>query len=98
MDKTQTNLIARDDTFFGVCQAIGDDLGFNPLWLRLALAVGVLWNPTAIIAIYAGLGVVVLASRLMFPAAKRQFKAEAPAVEAAKPQNDENGFEYAQAA
>ena len=36
MQTTQTSLIARDDTFLGVCQALGDDLGFNPLWLRLA--------------------------------------------------------------
>ncbi|MBS0505356.1 MAG: PspC domain-containing protein [Proteobacteria bacterium] len=98
MQTNQTSLIARDDTFFGVCQAIGDDLGFNPLWLRLVLATGVLWNPTAMFAIYAGLGVIVLASRLMFPAAKRQFKAEAPAVEAARPQNDDSKFELAQAA
>jgi phage shock protein PspC (stress-responsive transcriptional regulator) len=98
MQTTQTNLIARDDTLLGVCQAIGDDLGFNPLWLRMALATGLLWNPTAMVAIYAGLGVIVLASRLIFPAAKRQFKAETPAVGAAKPQNDESAFEYAQAA
>ena len=73
-------------------------IGFNPLWLRLALAAGLLWNPTAIVAIYAGLGVVVLASRLLFPAAKRQFKAEAPAEAAQLPQNDDNAFELAKAA
>lgn len=98
MEKTQTNLIARDDTFLGVCQAIGDDLGFNPLWLRLALAFGVLWNPTAMLAVYAGLAVVVLATRLLFPVAKRAAKTEAPAVEPAQPHNDEAPFEYAQAA
>lgn len=98
MQTTQTSLIARDDTFFGVCQALGDDLGFNPLWLRLALAGGLLWNPAAILATYVGLAVIVLASRLLFPAAKRQFKAEAPAAEAAPPQNDDNAFELARAA
>ena len=98
MQTTQTSLIARDDTFLGVCQALGDDLGFNPLWLRLALAAGLLWNPTAIVAIYAGLGVVVLASLLLFPAAKRQFKAEAPAEAAQLPQNDDTAFELAKAA
>lgn len=98
MQTNQTSLIARDDTFIGVCQAIGDDLGFNPLWLRLSLAAGLLWNPTAIVAIYAGLGVIVLASRLMFPAAKRQFKAETPVAEAARPHNDDSAFELAKAA
>ena len=98
MQKTQTNLIARDDTLLGVCQAIGDDLGFNPLWLRMALATGLLWNPTVMVAIYAGLGVVVLASRLMFPAAKRQSKVEATAAETVTPQNDDASISFAQAA
>jgi phage shock protein C len=60
-----SNVFLRDDTFFGVCQALGDDFGFNPLWLRLAFGVGLLWSPIAVLGAYAALGLVVLVSRLV---------------------------------
>lgn len=59
------NLFLRDDTFFGVCEALGEDFRFNANYLRVALGVGLLWNPLAMIGIYAALGVVVLVSRLL---------------------------------
>ncbi len=74
----------REDTILGVCQAIGEDFGFNPTWLRVALGAGVLWNPWAMFAVYLGLGFVVLLSRLIFPrrratAASLEAIEEAPA-------------------
>lgn len=57
----------RDDTILGVCEAIGEDFGFNANILRVPLAALVLWNPFAAIGIYLALGAVVLASRLLFP-------------------------------
>src|SRR3546814_20792094 len=36
MEQETTNLFRRKDTFFGLCEAVGRDFGFNPLWLRLA--------------------------------------------------------------
>jgi len=36
MDNETTNLFRRRDTFFGICEAVGQDFGFNPLYLRLA--------------------------------------------------------------
>lgn len=51
----------------GVCAALGEDVGFNPLWLRLALSVGLIWNWQAILVLYAALGMVVLISRLAMP-------------------------------
>ena len=66
-DESRTWLPFRDDTFLGVCEAIGEDFGFNPNWLRIALAAGLLWNAEAIVAVYFGLGVIVLVSRLVFP-------------------------------
>ena len=63
----RTALPLRDDTFLGVCEAIGQDFGFNPNWLRVALAAGLLWNVEAMLGIYLGLGVVVALSRLVFP-------------------------------
>ena len=61
----------RSDTLLGVCEALGQDLGFNPLWLRVALSVGVLWNPVAMIAAYLALGMVVAVARLVAPTPKR---------------------------
>ena len=67
MEDTHTNLIARDDTMLGICQGLGEDFGFNPVWLRVALSVSLLWKPEVVFAVYGALGVVVLFSRLVFP-------------------------------
>ena len=57
----------RDHTIFGVCEAIGEDFGFNPVWIRIPLSAMVLWSPLIAIGSYFALGAVVLASRLIFP-------------------------------
>ena len=31
-----TNLLLRNDTILGVCEALGQDFGINPTWLRVA--------------------------------------------------------------
>ena len=70
--ETQQNQVAlpmRAHTILGVCEAIGEDFGFNPVLLRVPFAAGVLWSPTMMLAIYFALGLVVLASRLLFPRA-----------------------------
>jgi phage shock protein PspC (stress-responsive transcriptional regulator) len=67
MSGFQSNLFSRDDTMFGVCEAIGEDFGFNPLFLRIALGVSLLWNPVAVVAAYLLLGVAVASSRLIAP-------------------------------
>ena len=61
----------RGDTLLGVCEAVGEDLGFNPTWLRLAFAVLLMWNPEVVVACYLGLGVVVALTRWFFPVRKR---------------------------
>ena len=83
------SLIRRDDTFLGVCQALGEDFGFNPVFLRIAFALPVIFAPVAVIATYLGLGVVVLISRILAPRPKRKLAAvqaietvEAPRAEA----------------
>lgn len=63
----QPSLFTRHDTFFGVCEGIGQDFGFNPNYLRLVLAVAVLASPLTTLAVYLGAGVVIAASRWMFP-------------------------------
>lgn len=66
----QPALPLRSHTVFGVCEGIGEDFGFNPLFLRVPLATIVLFSPTLAVAVYAALGLIVCASRLIFPRAK----------------------------
>jgi phage shock protein C len=71
--ETQQNQVAlpmRAHTILGVCEAIGEDFGFNPVLLRIPFAAAVLWSPTITLATYFVLGALVLASRLLFPRAK----------------------------
>ncbi len=67
MQTAQPSLLARDDTFFGVCQAIGDDFGFNPNWLRVALPLLLFFHPVATLAGYAAAGVIVFVTRWLYP-------------------------------
>jgi phage shock protein PspC (stress-responsive transcriptional regulator) len=66
-EERQPNLFFRNDTIMGVCEAIGQDFGFHPNWLRVALALGLFWNATYVIAGYLAAGVVVAVSRWIFP-------------------------------
>ncbi|WP_338426123.1 PspC domain-containing protein [Sphingopyxis kveilinensis] len=68
MQNETTNLFRRRDTFFGICEAVGQDFGFNPLYLRLAFIAPLFFFPVQSFAAYFGLGLLVLASRLLFPA------------------------------
>jgi phage shock protein PspC (stress-responsive transcriptional regulator) len=79
MQSTQTWLIARDDTFLGICEALGEDFGINPLWLRIGLSASLLVNPVAVVATYLGAGVIVLLSRLIAPNPRRAETVEQPA-------------------
>ena len=78
----RTPLPLRHDTIFGVCEAIGEDLGINANLPRVALGSIVLFNPLMAVSAYAALGVVVLASRLLFPNRRAAVTAEAQAVPA----------------
>ena len=59
----QTPLPLRNDTILGVCEAIGQDFGFNPLWLRLAFIAPLFFAPLWTFVAYLGLGVVVATTR-----------------------------------
>ena len=76
MQSTQTWLIARDDTFLGICEALGEDFGINPLWLRIGFSVSLLWNPIAVVAVYLAAGVIVMLSRLIAPNPRRAVTVE----------------------
>ena len=77
-----TNLFRRRDTFFGICEAVGQDFGFNPLYLRLAFIAPLFFFPAQTFMAYFALGAIVLASRLLFPA---KAAAGQPAPSAAEP-------------
>ena len=62
-----SSVFARDDTFFGVCHALGEDFGFHPNWLRLAFALALFWNPLAAVGAYAAVGLVIAATRWLVP-------------------------------
>ena len=63
----QTLLPLRNDTILGVCEALGQDFGFNPTWLRLAFIAPIFFAPVWTIAAYLGLGVIVAATRFFAP-------------------------------
>jgi phage shock protein PspC (stress-responsive transcriptional regulator) len=67
MADSNDNIFTRPDTFFGICEAIGQDFGFNPLWLRLAFVPALFFFPFQAPLAYLGLGLIVLASRKLFP-------------------------------
>ena len=93
-------VLMRHDTFLGVCEALGQDFGFHPNYLRVMLSAAVLFNPIVAIASYCGAGLVVAASRYAFPPRKANETTATPAVEAAPIQgvNDQAIVELAKAA
>ena len=81
------NLFMRDDTFFGVCEGLGEDLRIPSNLLRVGFAVAFFFNPAMVVAAYLATGVLVLAVRLLAPdprrrAAKAAAKARAAAAAA----------------
>lgn len=67
MQNAQPSLIAREDTFFGVCAGLGEDFGFSPTYLRVAFAALLFFNPPAALGAYAAAGAIVLLSRWIAP-------------------------------
>lgn len=82
------NLLTRDDTFFGVCEAIGEDLGFHANWLRLGLGIALFFSPVAVIGGYFAAGIVVALTRWIAPnpALAEMEAADAAAAEPAEAQ------------
>ena len=71
MQENQPALPLRDHTVLGVCEALGEDFGFNPLWLRILLASFLIWKPVEVIGVYFALGLLVLISRLLVPSRRK---------------------------
>ena len=62
-----SSAIARDDTLLGACYAIGEDFGFNPLYLRILFAIGMFWSPAITFAAYAALTALATLTRWLVP-------------------------------
>ena len=80
----QTPLPLRHDTILGVCEAVGQDFGFNPVWLRLAFIAPIFFAPALTLGAYLGLGVVVAGTRLLFkdkPTSEQVVEVQATTVE-----------------
>lgn len=86
MENETTNLFRRRDTFFGICEAVGQDFGFNPLWLRLAFVAPLFFFPVQTFIGYFALGLVVLASRVIFPSKAAATQPALSAIETTAPQ------------
>ena len=67
MPSANTNLILRNDTVLGVCEAIGQDFGFHPNWLRLTLASLFYFFPAGVVGTYLALGAAVAFTRWIAP-------------------------------
>lgn len=78
----------RHDTFLGVCEAIGEDFGFNPNWLRVAFAPFILISPLLTLGAYLALGLLVMLSRKLFPVAARGATANVPTQAAEQNRHD----------
>ena len=97
MESAHTSVLTRDDTFFGVCEALGEDFGIHPNLLRLGFALTLFFSPLAAFAGYAAAGLVVAATRWLVPnprvAVPEAIESDEPATAAA-----ENQMELALAA
>ena len=90
----------RDDTFLGVCQALGEGFRIPPTLLRIAIAPAVVWQPVMSMAVYAVAGVIIALLYWIVPGAPA---AAAPIgqrddVKSANRAMDQEEFEVAQAA
>jgi len=94
MQTSQPPLWARDHTLFGVCEALGEDFGFNPIFLRIPFAVLLLWNPIAVVATYVALGGMVLLTRWLAPSPSAAAAAE-PAAQPATAANSDHDMALA---
>lgn len=68
------------DNLFGICHALGETFGVNPLVLRLLFTIGALANFEAAVIVYAAGGVAVLVGTLIARFTKRPARRRIPAI------------------
>lgn len=64
------SLFAREDTLLGVCEGLGEETGVPPTLFRVAFALGLFWNPMAMVVAYLTLGAALALFRWAFPAGR----------------------------
>ena len=96
--QTREPLHRRNDTFLGVCEAIGEDFRIPANLLRLAFAGLFFFQPMGAIALYAVLGLGVFASRKLFPKVDAVSTTAPPAKVSGRAPAAERAAEYAEAA
>ena len=52
------------DNLFGICHALGETFGFNPIYLRVVLLVGVMLNAEIALGAYFAAGIAVMVAKL----------------------------------
>jgi phage shock protein PspC (stress-responsive transcriptional regulator) len=62
------------DNLFGICHALGETFGFNPLFLRVALLIAVMANAEATLIAYFAAGIAVMAAKLATRAPRKTAK------------------------
>ena len=85
----QPALPFRGDTMLGVCEGIGQDLGFNPLYLRLVFASLFYFDPLVVVGSYLALGAGLALARWLYPVPTTAV-AQAPADPAAPAADNED--------
>ena len=63
----QPALPFRGDTMLGVCEGIGQDLGFNPTYLRVVFASLFYFGPVLVVGSYLALGAGLALARWLYP-------------------------------
>jgi phage shock protein PspC (stress-responsive transcriptional regulator) len=63
---------AKLDNLFGVCHALGEAFGINPLILRIAVVFGILINSEITLFAYVGAGIAVLSAHLIAKVTSRR--------------------------
>ena len=91
------SLFAREDTMLGVCEGLGQELGVAPNLLRVAFAIGLFWNPLAMIVAYLALGTALALFRWAFPP-RQAATAAVPSVQPQQGDNDDTASPTALAA
>ena len=89
-NERQPALPFRGDTLLGVCEAMGQDLRINPIWLRTIFATLLLWNPEVVVIAYLALGVVVAVTRWLIPDRQAAVSAQEPAKAEAMVEESQN--------
>lgn len=91
-------LAAPKDNLLGICNALGEDFGFNPLWLRLALGAAFVIQPVGVVIAYLALGLAVLVSRLASPNSRARAANAQPTVCQPTSGNEDEELVFAKAA